>query len=782
MAQDIEKIKIDSKEYSIRDNTKQPTLVSGTNIRTLNGTSLLGSGDIQIAVNTDSSLSTTSTNPVQNKVVTAALNDKLDVNIAPYYIYEESDGTLSCDREAVMYDDLQNWLQSARKVYYYSEEGATADARPVFCTQDDQAMYVDDVVDPTREEITNIKMISNNSGYAVVEEVTPSWIADALSEDQGFAHQLVSAKGLYEYYENTIAPRIKAIEDDINSGLKGDPAVSYQLLVSHAVYNENTAKVTMGITKSVGSTVTNLSALPTGWKIKVSWSGNTLTARSTTYSAFTNINPNAATGSTSVTIDLYDGDPDIQSSSSATVNLIDSKTLLLVKNGTKGDKGDAGDGSPEGTLIWKGTSMCMAGTIPLTEFEVNRWNFFEECTIFFNIAHHSTDYQYAPILKTDKFQIKIEASDLSIYGSDDVQHNIQFGSNSCPRNFAIYINRITGFIQLYYGSFKSLSFQFDSMKLDKWTEDGVITFNRDSVPSNYGHSVYTYGIQIMPFDILAVEEKCCQSKGQLIYTVNKDNEVLATPLSSAVTPPVISQVGNLTSIYRVYKATYTLTNNTDSYIVDVTDISDTKNANIAPLYDNNGNLYSFIKRIVFTFTVNSGTCAVTQYRPITAHIGYANAHQMVYDSNNVEITDYDNIGVGTYTLVCDNIFVSPCPCSIKLTGACNITIQKQYTQIPLGYIFNLDFSRLYYGNKLYDRIRNQYYQITPYTQRPISFSDTPLRQDQFLLNPDAFLYKMPTYNGEKYIDSNGDVWVGRIICDETSRKLLGRFVKVWGGG
>lgn len=776
MAQDIEKIKIDSKEYSIRDNTKQPTLVSGTNIRTLNGTSLLGSGDIQIAVNTDSSLSTTSTNPVQNKVVTSALNNKLDADVTPIYINEESDGSLFCDGETVMYDTLQEWLKSARKVYYCYEAGTTTDARPIFCTQDGQAMYVDDIVDPTREEIANIKMICSSSGYAVVEEVIPSWIADTLSGDQGLAHQLVSAKGLYEYYENTIAPRIKAIEDDINSGLKGDPAVSYQLLVSHAVYNENTAKVTMGITKSVGSTVTNLSALPTGWKIKVSWSGNTLTARSTTYSAFTNINPNAATGSTSVTIDLYDGDPDTSSP-----NLIDSKTLLLVKNGTKGDKGDAGDGSPEGTLIWKGTSMCMAGTIPLTEFEVNRWNFFEECTIFFNIAHLSTDYQYAPILKTDKFHIDIEVYNLSIYGSDNVRHDIHCGSNSCPRNFAVYINRITGFIQLYYGSFKSVSFQFDSMKLDKWTEDGVITFNRDTAPSYYGHSIYTYGIQIMPFDILAVEEKCCQYKGQLIYTVNKDNEVLATPLSSAVTPPVISQVNNLTAIYSVWKATYTLTNNTDSYIVDVTDISDTKNANIAPIYGNNENLSSFIRRIVFTFTVNSGTCAVTQYRPITAHIGYVNTHQMVYDSNNVEITDYDNIGVGTYTLVCDNIFVSYCPCSIKLTGACNITIQKQYTQIPLGYIFNLDFSRLYYGNKLYDRIRNQYYQITPYTQRPIFFSDTPLRQDQFSLNPDMFLYSMSTYNGEKYIDSNGDVWVGRIICDDTSRKLLGRFVKVWGG-
>lgn len=61
-------------------NSKQDTLVSGTNIKTVNGNSLLGSGNIEIQGGTtiavDSELSTTSENPVQNKVITNALNDK----------------------------------------------------------------------------------------------------------------------------------------------------------------------------------------------------------------------------------------------------------------------------------------------------------------------------------------------------------------------------------------------------------------------------------------------------------------------------------------------------------------------------------------------------------------------------------------------------------------------------------------------------------------------------------------------------------------------------------
>lgn len=61
---------------------KQDQLVSGTNIKTVNGQSLLGNGNIEISgggtITVDSALSTTSENPVQNKVITTALNGKQD--------------------------------------------------------------------------------------------------------------------------------------------------------------------------------------------------------------------------------------------------------------------------------------------------------------------------------------------------------------------------------------------------------------------------------------------------------------------------------------------------------------------------------------------------------------------------------------------------------------------------------------------------------------------------------------------------------------------------------
>lgn len=61
-------------------NSKQDTLVSGQNIKTINGQSVIGEGNIDITgggtITVDTELSTNSENPVQNKVITNALNEK----------------------------------------------------------------------------------------------------------------------------------------------------------------------------------------------------------------------------------------------------------------------------------------------------------------------------------------------------------------------------------------------------------------------------------------------------------------------------------------------------------------------------------------------------------------------------------------------------------------------------------------------------------------------------------------------------------------------------------
>ena len=69
---------------------KQDKLTSGTNIKTINNQSLLGSGNIEISapsITVDASMSNTSTNPVQNKVIKAYI-DGLVENVTAWIEYE----------------------------------------------------------------------------------------------------------------------------------------------------------------------------------------------------------------------------------------------------------------------------------------------------------------------------------------------------------------------------------------------------------------------------------------------------------------------------------------------------------------------------------------------------------------------------------------------------------------------------------------------------------------------------------------------------------------------
>jgi len=81
---------IENVETAVAD--KQDTLVSGTNIKTVNGNSLLGSGNIEIGGSgtVDSQMSNSSANPVQNKVITENI-----LSIIPIIKSESSFGS-SC--------------------------------------------------------------------------------------------------------------------------------------------------------------------------------------------------------------------------------------------------------------------------------------------------------------------------------------------------------------------------------------------------------------------------------------------------------------------------------------------------------------------------------------------------------------------------------------------------------------------------------------------------------------------------------------------------------------
>ena len=68
--------------YTAKKTQLQEKLTSGTNIKTINGVSLLGSGDIPVTgsgegITVDAEMSSSSINPVQNKIVKAAIDDAI---------------------------------------------------------------------------------------------------------------------------------------------------------------------------------------------------------------------------------------------------------------------------------------------------------------------------------------------------------------------------------------------------------------------------------------------------------------------------------------------------------------------------------------------------------------------------------------------------------------------------------------------------------------------------------------------------------------------------------
>lgn len=94
---------------------KQDRLISGDNIKTINNQSLLGSGNIEVSgggmITVDDALSDTSENPVQNKVIKAALDTK-----GTYSKPENGIPTSDLARFSVETDKIANESVTAEKL------------------------------------------------------------------------------------------------------------------------------------------------------------------------------------------------------------------------------------------------------------------------------------------------------------------------------------------------------------------------------------------------------------------------------------------------------------------------------------------------------------------------------------------------------------------------------------------------------------------------------------------------------------------------------------------
>lgn len=119
-----------SETYATKEqvSSKQDQLVSGTNIKTINGQTLLGEGNIEIqgggTITVDSELSTTSENPVQNKVITNAINGKQDAG--DYALKSEIPDTSELATKEELAAKLDTATYNSEKANFETKENAAA--------------------------------------------------------------------------------------------------------------------------------------------------------------------------------------------------------------------------------------------------------------------------------------------------------------------------------------------------------------------------------------------------------------------------------------------------------------------------------------------------------------------------------------------------------------------------------------------------------------------------------------------------------------------------------
>ena len=142
--------------------TKQDTLVSGTNIKTINGQTLLGEGNIEIqgggTITVDSELSTTSENPVQNKVITNAINGKQDAG--DYALKSEIPDISGLATKTELSGKLDTVTYNSEKASFETKENAAAtyQVKGDYATTAQLKSKQDTLVSGT-----NIKTINGNS-------------------------------------------------------------------------------------------------------------------------------------------------------------------------------------------------------------------------------------------------------------------------------------------------------------------------------------------------------------------------------------------------------------------------------------------------------------------------------------------------------------------------------------------------------------------------------------------------------------------------------------------
>ena len=146
--------------------SKQDKLVSGTNIKTINDQSILGSGNISIeagsSITVDSALSATSENPVQNKVITNTLQTKANASDIPTKVSQLENDSKFATQTAV----ATGLATKADKDSLTSLEGSVSTLETTVRNQDKSIIANAQAIQGKQDKLvsgTNIKTVNNQS-------------------------------------------------------------------------------------------------------------------------------------------------------------------------------------------------------------------------------------------------------------------------------------------------------------------------------------------------------------------------------------------------------------------------------------------------------------------------------------------------------------------------------------------------------------------------------------------------------------------------------------------
>lgn len=130
----------------------------------------------------------------------------------------------------------------------------------------------------------------------------------------------------------------------------------------------------------------------------------------------------------------------------------------------------------------------------------------------------------------------------------------------------------------------------------------------------------------------------------------------------------------------------------------------------------------------------------------------------IYDSNNDEISDYSNIGVGSYTLIRTSSTTGARLDFYKVSGNVEVIMNRNMQYKPISCIFHWSGDTMY-NKKFYDDQTNEF--ITLYTTRSCS---TPYTGHTMVKTPQRVILSstanmLPHYSGEMAI-TGGKVYIG----------------------